>query len=559
MLARTGSSVPCRPWPVSRIATPTRRGATDASVRFKSDGLLCAGRLYYYNPAMSNKKRNAGKKFKKAAKPRPVLSPQQNARFQQGVQAQSGGNLPLAESIYRSLIADRARTPELFYNLALICAQSSRGREARSLLARALAMNPGFFDARIQLAGSYQNDGKMEQALEHYRKAEKLRPGMAAPRYLQGNVLKAQGKLEEATELYRKVMAQHPDYTPAHFTYSGLHKYRDESDPHIAAMLDLYQGGKLLKDARIHLAFSLAKAFEDLGHFPRAFEFLKAGNDLRYEKYHYSIDSDKALFENTMQVFSREALERIEVHAEPSNRPIFILGMPRSGTSLVEKILSSHSRVFGAGELDYFYALAAKSFLNPSRHYQYDPIESYPVSKFEQLGKDYLQKLSHLDTQAPRITDKLPFNFMLVGLIRKALPNARIIHCVRDARDNCLSIYKQNFATENYRFAYNLKTVAQFHNIYRKLMKHWHEVLPGAVYDLNYEALAQNPEPEIRKLLEACDLEWEDNCLQFHKSEAVVTTASFYQVRQPMYTSSIKLWEHYGDCLQPMFDELEKG
>ncbi|MBT8054610.1 MAG: sulfotransferase [Gammaproteobacteria bacterium] len=515
--------------------------------------------MYYYNPAMSNKKRNAKKKFKKAARPRPTLSPQHNIRLQQGVQAQSSGNLEMAESIYRSLIADRARVPQLFYNLALICAQSSRDREARALWTKSLSMDPGFFEARMQLAGSYQNAGEMDQAMEHYRKADRARPGMAAPKYLLGNLLKAQGKLQEAADLYQQVMAKHPDYTQAHFTFSGLHKYRDESDPHIATMLGLYRGSRLQNDARIQLAFSLAKAFEDIGNFPRAFEFLKAGNDLRSEKYRYSIDGDKALFENTMQMFSHEALERIEVNAEQSNRPIFILGMPRSGTSLVEKILSSHSQVFGAGELDYFYALAAKSFLNPSRHYQYDPVESYPVSRFEQLGKDYLEKLAQLDTQAPRVTDKLPFNFMLIGLIRKALPNARIIHCVRDARDNCLSIYKQNFATENYRFAYNLESVAQFHNIYRALMKHWHEVLPGAIYDLNYEALAQNPEPEIRKLLEACELEWEDSCLKFHKSEAVVTTASFYQVRQPMYTSSIKLWEKYGDCLQPMFDELQRG
>jgi hypothetical protein len=138
------------------------------------------------------------------------------------------------------------------------------------------------------------------------------------------------------------------------------------------------------------------------------------------------------------------------------------------------------------------------------------------------------------------------------------LPNAKIIHCNRDARDVCLSVFKQNFTTQNYRFAYDLKTVGQFHNLYRMLMKHWHEVLPGEIYDIEYEALTQNPEHEIRNLLAACDLEWQDSCLDFDKTPGLVTTASFYQVRQPMYTSSVSLWQKYEAFLQPLLDELEE-
>ena len=168
----------------------------------------------------------------------------------------------------------------------------------------------------------------------------------------------------------------------------------------------------------------------------------------------------------------------------------------------------------------------------------------------------FLEKINLLNDQAGRITDKLPFNFMMIGLIKIALPNAKIIHCVRDARDTSLSIYKQNFSTENYRFAYDLKTVGQFHNLYRKLMKHWHQLMPGAIYDIEYESLTQNPEREIRNLLSACDLEWQEGCLDFDKSEGLVKTASFYQVRQPMYTSSVKLWEQYQEFLGPLINEL---
>jgi hypothetical protein len=169
-----------------------------------------------------------------------------------------------------------------------------------------------------------------------------------------------------------------------------------------------------------------------------------------------------------------------------------------------------------------------------------------------------MEKIGLLDSHAPRLTDKMPFNMMMIGLIKIALPNAKIIHCVRDARDTCLSIYKQNFTTGNYRFAYELRTVAQFHKEYESLMRHWHEVMPNEIYDVSYEALTHDPENEIRNLLAACDLEWEQACLDFDKSDGIVKTASAYQARQPMYTSSVRLWEKYGDNLKPMLDELGK-
>ena len=281
------------------------------------------------------------------------------------------------------------------------------------------------------------------------------------------------------------------------------------------------------------------------------------GNDLRFEDFNYDIRSDEALFHSIMRSFTKEAISRCQVSAETSSRPIFIVGMPRSGTTLVEKILATHSDVFGAGELDYVFSLGTSLFLSAATNYEFQALDTYDRGLFETVGKTYLNKLSLLNRDAPRVTDKMPFNMMMIGIIRMALPNAKIIHCVRDPRDTCLSIYKQNFTTANYRFAYNLKTVAQFHNLYSNLMSHWHEVLPGCIYDINYESLTRNPEQQIRQLLSYCDLEFQENCLHFQKSEAVVTTASAFQVRQPMYTSSVGLWRKYGQFLDPLIDELQ--
>lgn len=506
---------------------------------------------------MSNKKRKIKQKIQKTTKSRQVITSQQNLRLQQAVQAHSAGNLAFAESAYRALIAERVKLPNLFNNLAMICAQSQRHDEALGLWKKALAIDPRYPDARMHLATAYEQSGKTGQAAGCYQRVLADHPEMYVARYLLANLLKAQGNMAEAIAHYEQIMEQQPGYTQAHFTYSLTHKYREIGDPHIQTMLGLYQNDRLNAENRTHIAFALAKAFEDIKDFPQAFHYMKKGNDLRYDTFNYTIEGDEALFNNIIQTFSRDAIARVQVRAEDSNRPIFIVGMPRSGTSLVEKILASHSDVYGAGEVDYLYALGVNIFLVESDNFQFRPLDSYSKETFETVGKSYLEKIRQLNDQASRVTDKLPFNFMMIGLIKIALPNARIVHCVRDARDTSLSIYKQNFNTQNYRFAYDLKTVGQFHNLYRKLMKHWHQVMPGAIYDIEYESLTRHPEREIRNLLSACGLEWQENCLNFDKSEGMVKTASFYQVRQPMYTSSVNLWEQYQEFLGPLLSELD--
>ena len=324
-------------------------------------------------------------------------------------------------------------------------------------------------------------------------------------------------------------------------------------------MLALLHSGALPQQGQVQVAFAVGKAFDDLQEYREAFKYFELGNRLRRASFHYAIESDAELIHNIIATFNRDAIERLRIPAEQSSRPIFIVGMVRSGTSLVEKILASHPAVHGAGELEHAFALGVRLFLDPTSHCQFRPLDTYPATAFETFGRTYLARLDALDTRAPRVTDKLPFNMMMIGLIRAALPNARIIHCVRDPRDTGLSIYRQNFATDNYRFAYDLTTIGQFHNLYRALMRHWHEVYPGFIHDVSYEALVSDPEPEIRRLLTACGLEWDDACLRFHATPGLVTTASFYQVRQPMYADSVGSWERYREFLQPLLRALEPG
>lgn len=506
---------------------------------------------------MSSKKRKANKRPQRKAKIKIAISAQQNIRLQQAVSAHAVGNPAVAEKEYRALIAEKVSSPLLYCQLGLLCAQTGRRQEADSLWKKTLAIDPESLEARMNLADSYQQAGDLERASSTYRRVIAANQHFVIAKYLLANLLKSQGKLEEASTFYQQVMEQQPEYTQAHFTYSGIHKYRDKDDPHLASMLGLYQKKGLGSESKIHLAFALAKACEDIGDYPQAFSYLEAGNDLRFGQFHYDIESDKALMQSIIRNFTEAAISRIQINAERSIRPIFIVGMPRSGTSLVEKIIASHSDVYGAGELHNMFALGTSHFLRSSDDFQFQSLDSYDKSAFEIVGKSYLQQIALLNDSASRVTDKLPFNMLMIGLIRVALPNAKIIHCVRDAKDNCLSIYKQNFTTANYRFAYNLKTIGQFHNQYRRLMQHWHKTMPGVIYDVCYEALARDPESEIRKLLAACDLAFQDNCVRFEKTDAVVKTASAFQVRQPMYTSSVGLWEKYRQFLGPLLDELE--
>lgn len=481
----------------------------------------------------------------------------QRLRLQQAIQAHARGELAFAEAQYRALIAEQVAAPEVFRGLAAICMESGRPDDAYRVWKQALAADPGSMEAEMGLAGSCERMGRNQQAVDSYRRIVKRWPRNIPARYLLANMLKAQGKFDEARALYQRIIAEQPDYTQAHFTYSGIHRYRERTDPHIGTMLALLQSGGLPLENQVQLAFALGKAFDDLEDYGEAFRYVELGNRLRRSTFHYAIESDAELIDNIIRTFNRDDVARLQVEGLASRRPIFIVGMVRSGTSLVEKILASHPAVYGAGELEHVFALGVSLFLDPAIHRQFRPLSTYPASSFATFGQSYLARVEALNGEAPRVTDKMPFNMMMIGLIRAALPNAKIIHCVRDARDTCVSIYRQNFATGNYRFAYDLESIGQFHNLYRKLMRHWHQVYPGAIHDVCYESLVRDPEPEIRGLLAACDLEWDDACLSFHSTAGVVKTASYYQVRQPMYTRSVGVWEKYREFLGPLLDVLE--
>ena len=294
-------------------------------------------------------------------------------------------------------------------------------------------------------------------------------------------------------------------------------------------------------DQALYIHFALAKALDDVRDYGRAFEHLRQGNALKRERIDYDETGTLKLFEHISAVFDRGLFDRFQGQGDPSSVPVFVLGMPRSGSTLIEQILASHPQIHAAGEL---------TILENS------PMD---VTAFRRLGQSYLSQLPKVPDEKIRIVDKLPGNFLRIGLIRLMLPNARIIHTMRDPIDTCLSCYSKLFNT-GLPFTYDLAELGRYYRAYSELMAHWRSVLPpGAMLDVSYEDVVDDLEGQARRLIDYCGLPWDDRCIDFHRSNRPVRTASAVQVRQPLFRSSLQRWRNYESGLAPLLDELANG
>ena len=305
---------------------------------------------------------------------------------------------------------------------------------------------------------------------------------------------------------------------------------------------------------QVQLSFALAKAYEDLADYDKSFQYLKAGNCVRKKQLNYHIDDERKLISKIRWIFTSASLPCAFAGAgKPSIQPIFIVGMMRSGTSLVEQILASHSQVHGAGELRTVYNL-----VRPLLKKRGDEKAKQPLSRREikALRDAYLSALHALKVPEKIITDKMPLNFRWIGFILCAFPEAKIIQLNRDPRATCWSNYKHYFFDKGNGYTYDLQDLAEFHKLYIDLMAFWRERFPNTIYELGYEDLTENQQAETRKLLAFCDLDWQPQCLDFHNTKRPVRTMSATQVRQKMYQGSSEAWRKYAAHLQPLIKGL---
>lgn len=437
------------------------------------------------------------------------------------------------------------------YNLGLIYNYNFKHDEARECFEKVLSLDPENYGALENLGSIYQDQRRDEEAAECFKKVLSKNPESAMALYGFGRACKDEGNFEEALNIFRKTVEFHPRYTNCHLAMTSLHKYCGDEN-HIVEMNNLYLNDTLNSGQKMYLAFGLAKAYEDFGEYKRSFSYLLEGNRLRREMLNYSEKEANAIFGHFKEVFNKSFVSNNTSQGVSNNNPIFILGMPRSGTSLVEQILASHSSVFGAGELKFVQEIISQACNSTELHEILHCIERNYEIAISELGNEYITKSHQLSASAQHITDKMPGNFLWLGLIHLALPNAKIIHCKRDPMDNCFSIYK-NFFGDAIPYGYDQHELGHYYLLYKDLMAHWDVVLPpGTIYDISYEDVVSDQESETRKLLEYCELPWEDSCLSFHKTTRIVSTASAAQVRKPLYKDSIQLWKQYEKQLEPL-------
>jgi len=372
------------------------------------------------------------------------------------------------------------------------------------------------------------------------------------------NVLSEQGDLEAAQARCRHILNFKPDAAYASHVLANIKTFSSVDDD-VAQMerrlIDSDEGG----EQRMFLSFALGKVYEDLKDYDRAMARYAEGNALKRAAVSYDIDREQRFLLEIKNTFTAKFFNQRKSYGTDSVSPIFILGMPRSGTSLAEQILSSHADVVGAGERKDLDAVIKHAMVDLGQDSWLTGVAQLDQSQTAGLAGQYLQRIESRFKFTSRFTDKMPGNFVYIGMIRLLFPNAKIIHCVRDPVDTCLSNYKRYFSGDGLYFTYDQEELGQYYCYYRELMDHWHQLFPDDIYELSYENLVNDQVAETHRLLAYCDLTWDDACLTFYDVSRVVSTHSISQVRKPLYRSSVQLWQRYAGHLQPLLRALQQG
>jgi tetratricopeptide (TPR) repeat protein len=457
-----------------------------------------------------------------------------------------------ALNAFRRAIAAAPRIREAHNNAGLALSALQRHDEASEQYRQALDCDPAYLEARLNLGISLQAGGRLEEALAAFDAAVAADPRQAAAQVGRGMALRELGRVEEARAAFEKAVAIEPGNPVYQRALADAKKFQP-GDPQIAQMEDILRAASLSRENRINLDFALGRAYDDTGRYGEAFARWQEGNALWRGMITYDERAELASLQAVADAYTPEVMQGLEGNGDPSQLPVFIVGMLRSGTTLVEQILASHPQVFGAGEIGDFGLIAAGGYQAERR-----TSVKLDAATVRSIGERYVANLRALAPQAERIVDKLPTNFLFAGLIHLALPGAKIVHVRRDARDTCLSCYAQ-MLTPTISYNSDLGELGRFYRAYDRLMAHWGAVMPGALLEIRYEDLVGNFEAEARRLVAFCGLPWDARCLDFHKLARKVQTASAYQVRRPLYTSSIGRWRHYEEWLGPLFEALDGG
>ncbi len=449
---------------------------------------------------------------------------------------------------------------EAYYGIAKTHLHQHHFMESEHAIRKAIAINPQQVEFYQLLAEIYQEQNDYKQALVYLDNILDIDSTYTRAYLGKGSVLMEMGESIKAEEAFLK-SADDPNRDTqvlAHYSLVQLQKVKPNNSSlnHLLSIVNDHS--QALSPNKLEYAyFALGKCYDDMGEWAKAFDYFSLGCHTKRTRMTYNIAEQIEFTDKLIHCFTQQTIEHLRAFANPSALPIFIVGMPRSGTTLVEHILSSHSRVYGAGELKYLNHLIQQ----PVKHQQnlvYYPenVLHFSAERCHAIANNYLSYLQRFSPEAMHITDKMPHNFIAIGLIHALFPNAKIIHVERNPIDTCLSCYTKLF-THGQLYSYDLTELGQYYQCYERIMNHWRHLLPSNAWlDIKYETMVSQFDEEVTRLIDFCGLPWEEACLTFYQSKRQVRTASFAQVRQPVYSSSVERWRRYERELAPLIQIL---
>jgi len=432
-------------------------------------------------------------------------------------------------------------------NLAMSYKNLLQYKEAEKLYNEIITDYPEYFNSYVNLANLKRDTNKFDEAIKLYEKAKIIKPNEPIILYLLALANQGLGNFKLAIDYGLKALKLNPRLTQIDHLIAQSSKYENKND-HYKKMFDKLKNLNLSNDEKINIYFAISKAEEDLNEFNSSFEYLKKGNDLKRKTIQYNIKEDEELFDKIIEIF--KDINFPEIKEKDNNQIIFILGLPRSGTSLVEQIITSHSEVFGGGELPILPNIIKNNVIINGKIETSKALDIVRSSyELERMSKEYLKYIDYFNYKENFVTDKAPLNFRWIGFIRLIFPGAKIIHCQREPKNNCLSLYK-NFFEGGLDFTYSEQDIIDYHKSYWKLMEFWNSKKNNNILNVSYEDLINNNDTKIREIINYCGLDWEENCLLFYKNKTPIKTMSTAQARQPIYKSSLNIFEKYKNYLK---------
>lgn len=519
------------------------------------------------------------------------LSPERK-KLAQAAKHHQEGRIEEAEQLYRQVLNNNPRNVDALRMLAMVAATAKRYDDAERLLRKAAGIAPDFLTAVVDLGRVLKEQDRFEEAIDCFKNAIAINPNNSHTHFLLasayspaglnreaareyrralalapehpgallglGNALKTIGKQDEAIKAYQDCIRVRPDNGEIYWSLANLKTYRfsDEQIAEMVARVDNPEG--LTEQSEVNFLFALGKAHDDRQDYDQAWRYYERGNGKQRMLAQYDPVQTETLNDAIVEVFDKALLEEKAGKGCPDRAPIFVLGLPRSGSTLVEQILASHSQVEGTSELPYLGRVAMSLNRNRADGVNYpEAVRELEAAHLTALGEDYINYARlHRTEGKPFFIDKMPNNFPTIGFLNLILPQAKIIDARRHPLDACVGNFRQHYA-KGQTFSYDLTDLGEYCLQYLRMMDHWHQALPGRILTVQYEEMVTDFETQARRLLDYCELPWEDACVRFYETERPVRTASSEQVRQPIYTDALNFWRNYERHLDELLEIVE--